>query len=225
MTTFLISGKVSGVSVSEYLNISVSSVREDTLRENQILYNGREWKNLFYMVKGDQFLFSKEFLPGTLIIRGKTFTKVSILFDIFKDEILIPNPRGGILQINKEMVDSFSIFFQNKRYHFARIPEDNLINYANVLYKGKSALFVRYNKKIEKLAVEGKYDEFYQESHTYCVKNSIVYPINSKKDLMRIFVEDKVILREFMKKNHLKISAKNPESFVPVIRYADSIKH
>jgi len=225
LTTGMISGRVSGSSTSEHSGISYSFVREDTLKENQILYNGREWKNVYYMVKGDQFLFSKKFLHGTLIIRGRTFRNVTILYDILNDEILIPNPHGGILQLNKEMVDSFSILFQNRSYNFTRIYEGNLKGYANVLYKGKTALYIRYNKKIGKLSDEGKYDKFYQESHTFFVKGKNVYSITAKRDLIKALAEDKEIIREFMKKNHLKISVKEPESFIPVIRFADSIQH
>jgi hypothetical protein len=178
------------------------------------------------MIEGDQFLFSREFLPGSLTIRGKTFSNIYLKYDIFKDEILTPVDQGGILQLNKEMVDSFSLFFQNKPYLFIKMQEDSLKRsgrYFNVLYKGKTALYVSYRKKIDKLAVEGKYDIFYQLTRIYFVKDDKFFQIANKGDLLRILVEYKGMIKKYFKNNKLDVSEKEPESFIPVIRYYDSI--
>lgn len=105
-------------------SVAVNISQQDPLKENQILYNGKVWRNHFTSVKGDQFLFSKDYLPGSLTINGKTFTDIYLKYDIFKDEILTPVDAGGILQLNKEMVDSFSVLFQNKTYRFIKMKED-----------------------------------------------------------------------------------------------------
>jgi len=223
---FILLARLSGTSPSDSESYKNPSVQQDTLPVNQILFNGRVWTNQYYMVEKDQFLFSKDFLPGTLTITGKTFTNVSIRYDLFKDELLTPFPPVGILQVNKEMVDSFSVLFQNKLYHFIRIPEDSLnvlSGYLNVLYKGKSALYVKYNKKIDRPTREGENDKFYQLSHIYFEKNNRHSLITSKRDLYRIFYREKVQIKAFIKKNKIRVSKNNPESFIPVIRYYDTI--
>ena len=90
----------------------VYALQSDTLPENQFFFNGRVWRNYYSMVEEDQFLFSKEFLPGEVIMRGRTYPDVMILYDIFNDEILTPYKPVGILQLNREMVDSFSLLFR-----------------------------------------------------------------------------------------------------------------
>jgi hypothetical protein len=201
---------------------------QDSLKENQVLYNGKLWRNIYFMVQDDQFLFSKEFLPGSVSIRGKMFANIYLKYDILKDELLTPVDPGGILQLNKEMVDSFTITFQDKSYQFIKMQEDSLKGskrYFNVLYKGKTALYLKYNKKIEKLAVEGKYDKFYPVNRIYFMKENILYPVASKSELLRVLTEDKAMLKNFIRKNKLDVSEKTPESFIPVIRYYDSISH
>jgi hypothetical protein len=204
----------------------ISGSATDTIKENQVLYNGRLWRNIYFMVQGDQFLFSKEFLPGSVSINGKTFSNIDLKYDIFKDEIITPADTGGIVELNKEMVDSFKISFQNKIYQFISIRQDTSKrskSYFNVLYIGKSALYLKYNKKIAKLEVEGKYDKFYQESRIYLVKGSIFLRVTGKNELMKILSDNKVLVKDFISKNRLNISEKEPESFIPVIRYYDSI--
>ncbi|MCX6253592.1 MAG: hypothetical protein NTV31_03850 [Bacteroidia bacterium] len=207
---------------SEPLPVIVS--QQDTLKENQNLYNGRIWRNLYYLVKGNQFLFSKEFLPGSLSINGKTYANIFLKYDIYKDEILTPVDLGGILQLNKEMVDSFSVSYQNKTYRFIKMQEDSTgqKRYFNVLFNGKTTIYIKYNKKIDKLA-EGEYDRFYQIVRTYLVKDNIIFPITGKSDLLKILIENNELIKNYIKKNKLKVSEKVPESFIPVIRYYDSL--
>ena len=186
------------------------------------------WRNLYYFVKGDQFLFSKDFLRGSLSINGKSYKNISISYDIYNDEIMTPTNHGSIIQLNKEMVDSFTIVFENKIYKFINTQEDSLRGikgYVNVLYKGESALFVKYRKEIQLLAVEDKYDKFFQTDRIYLLKAGIVHQMTSKGGLFKVLNEDKAQIRDFMKKNKLKVSKKVPDSFIEVIRYYDSLRH
>jgi hypothetical protein len=198
----------------------------EPLKEDQTLYNGIVWRNLYNFIKGDQFLFYKYFLPGSITINGKTYVNKDISYDIFKDEIITPSNHGFILQLNKEMVDSFSLTYQFKTYRFINTQKDSLsrVNgYVNVLYKGKSALYVKYRKEVELLAVDKKFDLFIQTHRILLLKGGILYQLNGKGDLLRVFQEVKPMIKEFIKKNKITISKNVPESFVPVVRYYDSI--
>ncbi len=196
----------------------------DTLKENQVLYNGRIWRNLHYMIEGDQFLFSRSFLPGSIAMRGKTFNNIKLLYDIYNDEILIPSNTGSILQLNKEMIDSFTVFHENRAFHFTKLSQNKPVGYLNVIYNGESALFIKYSKKIEKMADQGKYDKFYELNQTYYLKDSILYPISGKRDLKKILPAEKELINNFLRKNKFRISKQNPDSFIPLIRYLDELQ-
>jgi hypothetical protein len=47
--------------------------------------------------------------------------------------------------------------------------------------------------------------------------------INNKSDLIKALIEKKEMIKPFIKKNRLYVSEKEPESFIPVIRYYDNI--
>lgn len=215
-----------GIGANDSGSAWINIIEQDTLKGNQILYNGREWRNLYYGVEENQFLFSEQPLPGSVTINGKSFKNINIRYDIYNDEIMTLTNRGSILQLNKEMVDSFNIIFGNKTYRFTNIREDSLKGfkgYVNVLYERKSALYIKYRKEIELLAVEGKYDKFFQSRKIYFMKDGIVHQINSKSDFFKVLNKDKAQIRNFIKKNKLKVSKREPESFVPIIEYSDSI--
>lgn len=178
------------------------------------------------MVKGDQFLFSPEYLHGSVTINGNYYKNILTNYDIYNDEILTPNNLGSIIQLNKEMVDSFTMVFGGKTYRFVNAQDDSLPvikGFVRVVYRGKSALYVKYKKEIEALAVDDKYDLFYRTYRIYLLKEGKAHQISSKSDLLKVFQEDKIRIKDFMKKNRLKVSKTEPDSFIPVIRYYDSL--
>jgi hypothetical protein len=206
--------------------LPVQISNRDSLKENQILYNGKLWHNLYHKIKGDQFLFSNVYLPGSLTINCKSYNNLGISYDIYNDEIITLTNHGSILQLNKEMVDSFSLVYNFKTYRFKNTLEDSLPGikgYINVLYKGKSALYVKYKKEIQLLLLIINTIYFIRHIASIFVKGGIVNQINSKNGLLKVLYEDKAQIKDFIKKNKLKISKKEPESFIPVIRYYDSI--
>lgn len=216
-----------GIGPNDYESVRFKIYEQDTLKESQILYNGILWRNRYFKIREDQFLFSKEFLSGNLSINGQSFKNLNIRYDIYNDEIMIPTNHGAILQLNKEMVDSFSINFDNKTYKFTKIQEDSVRGfkgYVNVLYKGKNALYVKYKKEIEFLAVDRKFDMFYQTLRIYFLKDGIVHLISGKREFFNLLDEYKLQIRSFIKKNRIKVKKKIPESFVPVIEFYDSLK-
>lgn len=202
---------------------------QDTLKENQNLYSGRVWINNYHRILGDQFLFSNYFLPGTVSTNGKTFKNLLIRYDIYSDEIMIPLNREEILQLNKEMIDSFSINFENIVYKFIRIQEDTLNSlkgykgYFNVLYKQKSALYIKYKKTISPDITEKSDGAFLQTHKIYFAKDNNVYPITTINDLYEALNAEKMQIKNYIKDNKLKVSKSKPESFLPVIRFYDNL--
>jgi hypothetical protein len=198
----------------------------DTI-ESQILNNGRAWRNLYYKIKGDQFLFSTEFLPGTVTIEGRTFNSLRLKYDIYNDELIMITDHGIIIQINKEMVESFSMVFDNF-YNFKKIEADtlnSLTGYVNVLYDGITSLYIKYRKEILQLAVENKYDMFNQVNRIFVEKNGQIFRVDSKRELLKLLEDQKRMVHSFIRSSKLRISMRNPDSFRPVIEYYDRLQH
>lgn len=198
----------------------------DTL-DNQVLYNGKLWRNTYSRVRGYPFLFSDDFLTGTVTIGGKTFEKVRIKYDIYNDELVALSDKGFIIQVNKEVVDAFSLRWQEKDFIFRKMDSDSLKNsdsYVNAAAEGDILLFVRYRKEILNLAVDNKYDQFNQSHRIYVLKNGEKQFVNSKKELLSLLNDRKQEIRTFINSNKLKVSRKNPESFRAVVEYYNDLK-
>ena len=198
----------------------------DTLNR-QLLYNGRVWRNLNSKVKGDPFLFSQEFLSGTVIVNGKTFKGVKIRYDIYKDEILISTDKIIILQANKEMVDGFTLNYSGINYVFRNFEESDqnpLSGFVNIVYNEDTPLLVKYRKEIDTSGSDNIYGTFYQSNKVYVRKDGILTLINSRAEFLRLLKEKKAEIRKFIKTNKIKITKTDPFSYARILEYYDSIK-
>ncbi|MFZ0472532.1 MAG: hypothetical protein WAL94_07955 [Bacteroidales bacterium] len=202
--------------------------KQDTL-EKQILYNGRVWRNLYQQIDGSQFLFSDEFLSGSVTINGRTFDGNNLKFklDIVNDELLILTDRNTILQLNKEMVDLFTLAYENKLFRFKRLEADSLnrlSGYLNVIYNGETSLYVKYKKEIRLRNSAGEKDTFIQSHRVYVMKDGILHTVNNKASLMKLLSDRKEQLRDFIRSNKIRISRNNPESIAPVLAFYDNFE-
>ena len=207
--------------------VCFSPEEQDTIPDKQLLFNGRIWRNLYSNILGDQFLFSKVWLKGEVVINDITFKNVPLRYDIFNDQLISMINQGILIQLNKELIKGFILVFENKNYLFENLGNgtgDSFNGFGQVLYKGKTCFVMKQIKKIELLAVDNKYDEFYQKQNLFILKDGNFFHISGKKDLIKALSDREEELRKFIRENKIRIKKKDPESFIPVIKFYDSLK-
>lgn len=195
--------------------------------EQQVLYNGKIWRNLFSATKGDQFLFSNGFVKGNVNIGNRVFEDASLRYDIYNDELQIMTPQGVILSLNKENIDAFTLWHNDRQYHFIKKEVSNILKrsgYLNILHNGRLKLYVRYRKDILPLAVDNKYDLFTLIQHIYLEKDSQMYLLRTKRDVIKLFPGYKDEIKDFLRHNRISISKNDPDSFMALIEYCDNLR-
>lgn len=203
-----------------------STVFQQDLTDKQLLLNGRIWQNPYSKALNDQFFLTNTFLKGSVTLNGRKFENLDLKYDITNDELILSIEPYPIISMNKEMVDSFSLMFGNRNYHIINAGTDtsNVIKgYVNVLYDGPTALYVKYMKKIQPQAVDGRYDLFAQEHHMYLRKGSEIVPVTGKKKLLYLLKDKKKEISSFLKSTGSKLSRKDPDTFIPLLKYYDSL--
>lgn len=198
--------------------------------DKQLLLNGRIWRNQYSKATGDQFFLTNTFLKGSVTLNGRRFNNLELQYDITNDELILRTESYPVIIMNKEMVDSFNLTFDRRNYYIINAGNDTsavLKGYINVLYKGPTALYVKYTKKIQPLAVDGRYDLFYQVHSVYLKKGTEIVPVAGKRKFLSLLEDKKKEIRYFLRINRLsmKLNQKDPATFVPVLRYYDSIRN
>jgi len=193
----------------------------------QALYNGRVWRNLYYRIQGDQFFFNSGFVPGSVTLAGRVFPGQTIRFDCYSDELLILTNKGIIIQLNKELIDEFTVEQNSRLFRFLNLRPDSvrsLTGFVNVLCEGTASLYAKYSKEILLLAVVNKFDLFADNIRIYLEKDGIVNRIGSRGDLLRLLAGEKQKVRAYMKSNGIRFSKKDPELIRPVIEYYNTLQ-
>lgn len=198
--------------------------QSDTIKDIQLIFNGRIWIDEYTKIEGDQFLFGNEFVTSSVSMNKTEFNNILLRYDIYEDELTAINEKGLIIRLNKEMVDSFSFKVNGNLMKFIKADSiEGISGYVNVLYPGQTGLYVKYRKHIELLAVDQKIDRFYQVQKNYLVKDGFARPFAGKLEFFRLLDDKKHEVKQFIKKNNLSFSRKKPESFIPILRYYDSL--
>lgn len=198
----------------------------DSVSASQSLYNGRVWRNVNKSIKGDPFLFSPGFLQGSVLITGESFNNVKLMYDIYKDEVLTVSGRNIIIQLNKELISEFAIWYQGKEYRFLNNRDNSLLlpeGYSNILYDGKTGVFVKYRKTVSAQEVSNVVDAFIQSYKVYISTSAGPVSVKTKGQFLNLFPAEARELKEYARREKLKVSWKDPLSFVPLARYRDTL--
>lgn len=204
-----------------------SPVIQQNPSDNQLLLNGRIWRNQYSKAFGDQFFLTNTFLKGSVTFNGQRFNNLNLKYDITNDELILSIESHPVISMNKEMVDSFTLIFENRNYHIINAGTDSsnvLRGYVNVLYDGPTALYVKFTKKIQPLAVDGRSDLFVQENRIYIRNGSEIVPVTGKNKLLTLLEDKKKEIRSLLKSSGIKLTRKYPDTFIPVLRYYDSLR-
>lgn len=206
--------------------VAAGSMPEDSI-DIQVLYNGRVWRNLYYRVQGDQFFHNSGFVSGSVTLMGRTFPGQSLRLDSYNDELLLLTDKGIILQLNKELIDEFTLRHDSRIFRFCNLRADSvrsLTGFVNVLSEGAASLYVKYNKEILILAVENKFDLFAENIRIYIEKDGVVSRIVSQGDFLRMLGDKKQQVRTYMKTNRIRFSRKDPERIKPAVDYYNTLQ-
>ena len=197
------------------------------MKTYQSFINGKVWNNRYRKFHGSAFLFEDYFLPGTVSVNGRTFKNLSIKYDIYSDEVLLPVSSDEIIQLNKEIVDSFSITYDNRTYKFIRLrfdtlKSDNPAGYYNLLYSGQVSCFIKYKKEILPGLDPGKDFEFVQSHQIYLKKDTVLYQVSKKKEIFQTLMVEESEFKKSISDRKQNLSVDNPGSLIPLLRFYDS---
>ena len=202
-------------STTDFQEDNVISLYNRYTEGNAPVYNGSEYLNYTSKLEGDPFFGSDNNSNGWISYEGTRYSRLSILYDITRDQVVIlfPDSNSRVV-LHNEFIDSFYL----EGHTFIRLQEDQQQNLANtgfydLLFDGKVRLFARRVKTIEdviKSNAAGKV--FYSSNHYYLFRSGLYYLIDNKKDEFRFIGDKSHQIKLLMRQAHLKFHRRNFES-------------
>ena len=181
------------------------------------LYNGRQFYSYNLISKGDAFYPDKQWRTGTIVFDGVSYPGISMMYDAFKDEVVVKHPANLPIIIFSERVKDMS-FDGN---YFFYVKDNNPGNLEKGFYQqllsGKVTLLSKrarlYAETIKEKEIER---EFLVADKYYILKDGKYYRINNKKQLFDLLKDKRKNLAGKRKQLHLHFK-KDPENFMTVL--------
>ncbi|SDS59466.1 hypothetical protein SAMN05216490_1438 [Mucilaginibacter mallensis] len=211
-----------------YANITDNFYR--TIGSQSMLYNGKAYEFYDPALKGNAYVFDNaSFSPGTVVYDGVLYKDVNMLYDLFKDELVIKLYNSALkITLLKERVSSFDML----DHHFVNIKTDSTSTnsvrsgYYDQLYGGKIQVLARREKSIQTAqGFAGSLDSYFLSSlNYYLYKNGRYYSVSSEGSFLDVLKDKKKELQQFIKANKLKFKKyQREDAMAKVAAYYDQL--
>lgn len=190
------------------------------------LYNGSEYRTVRRSNEEHPFFFQDDWQWGSVDYNGQHYEQVPILYDIFTDELVTEHYHNAQEIV---MVKSKVTAFHMAGADFINIQDPlpsglPVTGFYEVVYNGPSMILTRHQKRLEEKIEQTELLVFYTfRIRHYLLKDETWYRISSKRELMKLFGDQKQEIRTYIKKNGLKLSKTNPEAYGKVAAYYDTL--
>lgn len=190
------------------------------------LYNGTEHLGYPSSYIGHAYFLTNELQKGNLVYDGLAFKDVPMLYDIYKDELIILhfNNYTKIALLNEKL----QTFLLNG-HQFVYIVRDSLrvplaTGIYDKLYSGSITAYAKRSKIVEERVTDHIEREFTEHISYYILKNGTYHTVKTYKGLLNVFKDRSREIRQYLRKNDIKFR-KNPEAaIVNAATYYDAPK-
>ena len=209
---------------SSYAN--ALAVYTNTVGVNQHIYNGVEYIDYDHRINGNPFFERNSFVKGSIVYDGVLYNDVQLIYDIWRDDVVIKNHNNLPLLLIKEKVTAFNI----EGHQFIKITTDSatersgLSGLYDVLYNGSVKLFAKRRKLIdEKIISQTSESSFIQKNEYYILSDSVFYAVADRRSVLNALSDQKPALQKYMKQQKLKFRKNLEADLVKAVAYYGGI--
>jgi hypothetical protein len=211
-------------------NVPVEIKTNPLYSHNKEIINGTKW---IYQKKyrGIPFLAGASWVSGNVMYRKEIFEDVQLNYDLYTDEFILFVPDEAnkkFVVVSKDFLQSFSFTdpttHKNRFFEFLQLPGTKEKQLYEVAYSGNSTLLLRHKKKVSSKVADGFLGDYVTSVGFYLKTGDHYQTFKKKKDLFKILGKHIPELRQFIRKNKLKIKTKNYTDIAPVIEYFDQLE-
>ncbi len=220
----------------EMVDSTVSSSSWSALRSQFVkstgpssyLYNGTAYTRYWNGVRGFPFFLSESFQNGKLLYSGITYHNVALMYDISRDELVIPDFSK---EVNIKLIPEKIALFSIGSHEFVRLNGDSLSSgllypgFYERIYNGTVIAYIKHEKKIERSArAEDNFSQFTLYASYYLWKDGIFHPVEGEKGLISIFKDNRQEIRKFLGKKEINYKKDPRGTIVQVAAFYDGLK-
>jgi len=200
-------------------------IYQAAIAHSQHLYNGREYFVYDSPEKAHPFFESEAWEESTLTYDGEQYQGIPLLFDIFKEEVIIHHTGvNGHIQLQNDKLASFSVL--NHRFIKVDQPNSGLkTGFYDLIYGGKTQFLVkRIKDRQETVSVQGVTVHFYPKTKYFLLKGEKYHAVHSKGSVLKVLKEHKNALKRYLKENKINFRSDPESAIAKMSAYYDQLK-
>ncbi|MFT3676172.1 MAG: hypothetical protein QM781_09765 [Chitinophagaceae bacterium] len=183
------------------------------------IYNGRQFSSGYAAIKGSAFYAVKDWTMGSVCYEGVWYHQLPLLYDIYRDELLLRHPSGIPLVLYGDRVQAFE--FNDLK--FVRLSAEQTgmprTGYYEVLEQGPLTIYAYRFRLLEERIVDQHVEkEFMDKSRYYAVWKNEVISVSSQKQLSGITRDKRQEIQQALKAAGVRFK-KNPAEALKIIAH------
>lgn len=174
-----------------------------------LLYTGELEPQYLNRLEGHPYLDTKEYRTGTLAFDGIIYPGVDMRLNVHigclvvlspdrRLNLIVPSDRIGFARF-----PGYDCFYMAPQGEKGALPEGFYVR----LHDGDVSLWKRTEKGLEERREELTLTNFFVERNAYYIcKEGLFYPVNSKRELLKLFKGQDDLLNRYIKEQRLSFS-------------------
>jgi len=171
-----------------------------TIRNQSQLYNGSDFKVYQSLQDEHPYLFSDDWITGSVQYDGNLYEDVSIQYDIQNDEVIIEYYNGiRSIKLTKPKVQYFTL--EHNKFVLIQDPQI-AVGFYQVLYEGPTKVYAKHSKTLQETISDREIQHSFTEKTKYYIHTKGSYHlVSSKGSVLNVFKDKKKELNQFANKN------------------------
>lgn len=201
-------------------------IKTDLYTSGKSIVNGIDWTNSV-SYQGNRFCGSKNWKDGSVLFNGKLYSGLKINYDVLEDELVLydETPEAEkYVQLNKNLIEQFSFTYNGTRKTFVN-KELNTSKGKEIyeeIYNGDVSFYIRHKKSVKKEIGTVYMGKLYDSNTFYLYHSEQAHAFKNKKKVLQILGNSKE-LKDFIRKENLKIHKDYPNDIVRLLIYHQSL--
>ncbi|MFT2007998.1 hypothetical protein ACMA1I_04925 [Pontibacter sp. 13R65] len=193
--------------------------------EQAHVFNGPEYiQHHKHFFKGHPFFITDSLTQGGVYYDGAWHCPLPLLYDVVTDEVITAN-QGALQKLLPEKLKAFRL----RGHSFVYLPKDSLAGSSlqpgiyELLYNHATKVYARHSKQAQEFVEKGQMAGTYEPATKYFIlKEGRYHPVNSQGSVLKVFEENKKLLKKHLNSRNLKFGKQKQEAIVEAAKFYDT---
>jgi hypothetical protein len=203
---------------------AIAAYHEYTGKQSR-LNNGIQEFGYLNTIKGHAYYITDKFQTGSLIYDGIQYDSVQMLYDNYKDYLVILTYSRLRLILLREKIKSFDLPGHHFKYHrYDSLAASSLpTGFYDHLYDGKLSVLAKRSKIFKEKVTDQVDQEFEEVDHYIIYRDGHYYRFNSYKGFLNNFSGKSKDIRKYLKKHGIEYRKDRENAILKAVAYYETL--